>query len=226
MDITMKQETQAHRVKGRIGYAPLADQRGGVVIMLVLMILVIMTVIGIVSSDTIVTENSIIRNVGIHKQNTSLVDAALMVGLQRFMQLNQNDGTLFDWAQNNYINNINNDPPNVGDKEEFINTIWYETTFTQRCLNPGNSIDVAAIDPANVLPLISARSEDLNGTLRYAVVGWDPVPGMPLPPGDGITPTWKQGRIIAEYVSADAAGNGNGFGLIRQELGIKQQWIP
>jgi hypothetical protein len=196
--------------------------------MLVLMILAIMTVIGIVSTDTIVTENSIIRNVGIHKQNTSLVDAALMVGLQQFMQLNQNDGTLFDPAQNNYINNINNDPPNVGDPEEFINTIWYETSFTRRCLDPAlnNSIDVAAIDPANVLPLISARGEDLNGSLRYAVVGWDPVPGMPLPPGDGITPTWKQGRIIAEYVSTDAAGNGNGFGLIRQELGVKQRWIP
>jgi hypothetical protein len=194
--------------------------------MLVLMILVIMTVIGIVSSDTIVTENSIIRNVGIQKQNTNLVDAALMVGLQRFMQLNTNDGTQFDPAQWDYINDIHNDPPNVGDPEEFINTIWYETAFTRRCLDPNNSIDVAAIDPANVLPLITRRGEDLNGTLRYAVVGWEGVPGMPLPPGDGITPTWKQGRIIAEYVSADAAGNGNGFGLIRQELGIKQQWIP
>ena len=112
----------------------------------------------------------------------------------------------------------------MGDPEEFINTIWYQTTFSQRCLDANNSVDVATLNPA-ILPLITTRGEAANGTLRYAVVGWSPVPGMPVNTGTG-NPTWKQGRIITEYVSADAVGNDNGFGLIRQEMGLKRQWIP
>jgi hypothetical protein len=225
MAIKTKQYIQPYERMGRPAYALLYDQKGSVIV-LVIMILAIMTVIGIVSSDTIVTENTIIRNVGIHKQNTSLVDSALMLGLQRFMQLDTSDGSQFDPALVPWINDVNNDPPSVGDPEEFINTIWYETIFTRRCLvDANNSVDVAAIDPGNLLPLLTTRGEAANGTLRYAVVGWSPVPGMPVNTGSG-NPTWKQGRLIAEYVSADAAGDGNGFGLIREEMGLKQQWVP
>ena len=219
----IKQQVQPNMSEESPGYALLENQKGSVIV-LVLMILAIMTVIGIVSSDTLVTENAIIRNVGIHKQNTSLVDSALMIGLQRFMQLDPTDGTLFDPALNLWINDVNNNPPNMGDPEEFINTIWYQTTFSQRCLDANNSVDVATLNPA-ILPLITTRGEAANGTLRYAVVGWSPVPGMPVNTGTG-NPTWKQGRIITEYVSADAVGNDNGFGLIRQEMGLKRQWIP
>jgi hypothetical protein len=223
MTIKMKQQVLLNMSEESSLYAPLYNEKGSVIV-LVIMILAIMTVVGIVSSNTIVTENFIIRNVGIHKQNTSLVDSALMIGLQQFMQLDPTNGTLFDPALNLWINDVNNNPPSIGDPEEFINTIWYETTFSQRCLDGGNSIDVAALDP-NILPLITTRGEATNGTLRYAVVGWSPVPGMPVNTGTG-NPTWKQGRILAEYVSGDASGNGNGFGLIRQEMGLKRQWVP
>jgi hypothetical protein len=37
-------------------------------------------------------------------------------------------------------------------------------------------------------------------------------------------PIWRQGRILAEYVSADAGGKDNGFGMLREEMGIKRQW--
>ena len=188
-----------------------------------LMVLTIMTAIGIVSSNTIVTENFIIRNVGIHKQNASLVDSALMRGLQQFMQLDNNFPNLFAPGLNVWINDRT--ITTAGAPEELINTIWYEANFTRRCLNALNSIDANALPPfpPNALPLLTTRGENLNGNLRYAVVGWMPVPGMSVSVGSG-NPTWRQGRIIAEYVSADVGGNDNGFGLIRQELGVKQQW--
>ena len=190
------------------------DNQNGSVIVLALMLLAIMTVIGIVSSNTVVTEKFIMRNVGIHKQNASLVDSALMQGLQEFMQINTGNPNLFNPAASVWINDRNRNNP--GDPEFLINTIWYETVFTQRCLNAANSTD------ANTLPLLTTRGENMNRNLRYAVVGWSPVPGMSVTVGGG--PTWRQGRIIAEYVSLDGGGNGNGNGLIRKEMGVKQQW--
>ena len=194
---------------------PLDNQNGSVIVM-TLMVLAIMTVIGIVTSNTVVTENFIIRNVGIHKQNASLADSALMRGLQEFMQIDNSDPTNFHPAGSVWINDRTRNNP--GDPEELINTIWYETNFTQRCLAANNSL------AANTLPLLTTRGENLNDNLRYAVVGWEPVSGMSIKINSG-KPIMRQGRIIAEYVSADAGGNSNGFGLIRQEMGIRQKWL-
>jgi hypothetical protein len=210
---TVPNSTQPHSAAENSIFHPLNNPNGSVMV-IVLMVLTIMTAIGIVSSDMVVTENFIIRNVGIHKQNASLVDSALMRGLQEFMQLDNSIPGNFDPAPSVWINDRN--ITTVGAPEEFINTIWYETNFTRRCLNFLNSND------ANTLPLLTTRGENANGNLRYAVVGWAPVPGMSITVGGG--PTWRQGRIIAEYVSADAGGNDNGFGLVRQEMGVKQLW--
>lgn len=215
---TMQNQVQPHSATDQSISHPLDNQNGSVIV-IALMVLTIMTAIGIVSSDTIVTENFVIRNVGIHKQNASLVDSALMRGLQEFMQLDNSIPNNFDPALTVWINDRN--ITTVGAPEEFINTIWYETNFTRRSLNALNSNDANTLPP-NTLPLLTTRGENANDNLRYAVVGWEPVPGMSITIGGG--PTWRQGRIIAEYVSLDAGGNDNGFGLIRQEMGVKQQW--
>ena len=219
---TMQNQIQPHSATDQSISHPLDNQNGSVIV-IALMVLTIMTAIGIVSSGTIVTENFVIRNVGIHKQNASLVDSALMRGLQEFMQLDNSIPNNFDPALRVWINDRN--ITTVGAPEEFINTIWYETNFTRRCLNALNSndanISLVTLLP-DTLPLLTTRGENANGNLRYAVVGWEPVPGMSITIGGG--PTWRQGRIIAEYVSLDAGGNDNGFGLIRQEMGVKQLW--
>ena len=196
---------------------PSGNQNGSVIV-LVLMVLVIMTLIGITSTNTVVTENVIIRNVGIHKQNVNLLESALTQGLQEFMQIPVNDPVNFDpalspWAV--WINDINNTAPGVGDPEEFINTIWYETNFTRRCLDATNSNDAS-----NSLVLMQDRGENANANLRYAVVGFAPDPESDLM-GPTIT---GLGRILAEYVSTDAGNNDNGFGLMRMEIGVKQEW--
>ena len=200
---------------------PLKNQNGSVIV-LTLMVLVIMTVIGIVSSDTIVTENLILRNVGIRKQNVNLVDATLMQGLQEFMQIPDGNPNNFNtnFSTTDWLNDRNRNNPL--DNEFLINTIWYETNFTQQCLDANNSRN------ANTLPLLAMRGENANGNLRYAVVGWEPVDygaggseSLVMNPG---APMWRAGRLLAEYVSADALNNDNGFGLLRMELGLKRQW--
>ena len=50
------------------------DNQQGSVIVLVLLVLTIMTVLGIVSSDSVVTENFIVRNVGIHQHGRRVTD--------------------------------------------------------------------------------------------------------------------------------------------------------
>ena len=80
----------------RVDAGQVMDNQQGSVIVLVLLVLTIMTVLGIVSSDSVVTENFIVRNVGIHQQNVSILDSALMVGLQQFMQISDADAGNFD----------------------------------------------------------------------------------------------------------------------------------
>ena len=72
------------------------DNQNGSVLVLTLMITAIIAIIAVASSDMVVTENFIMRNVGIHKENVNLVESALMVGLQRFMQIPDNDPDNFD----------------------------------------------------------------------------------------------------------------------------------
>lgn len=200
---------------------PVIDNQRGSVIVFVLMVLVALTVIGIVSSDTVITEKFIVRNVGIHKQNASLVDSALMIGLQQVMQLDNNDGDNFDpdAVLDDWLNNDDTDWT-AGTAD------WYEASFTDRCLDGNNSRDA---NSANNLPLMDDRGENALPNLRYAVVGWGPldftVTGGSTSLVVGSGPVWHSGQVIAEYVSEDAGGDGNGFGLIRGELGVRQLWV-
>jgi Tfp pilus assembly protein PilX len=202
--------------QGGMPRGPIANQNGSVMI-LALLVMTVMMVIAISSSDTVVTENFIMRNVGIYRQNLNLVDAALMEGLQRFMHLADNDPDNFDpdISNTDWINNRNT---------PWTTAVWYQTGFADQQLNNNNSMDVTT----NNLAVLNARGEDANGVLRCAVVGWEPVTfstggSTSLVVGTG-TAIWRQGRILAEYVSEDAGGNDNGFGMLRMELGVKRPW--
>ena len=97
----------------------LTDQNGSVMVM-VLLLLTIMTVIAIVSSDSQITENFIVRNLAIRKQNVFLLDSAIMRGYQEFMQIPDIDAANFDpnaGLNAAWINDINNNPPAGGDPE-------------------------------------------------------------------------------------------------------------
>ncbi|MGD9307729.1 MAG: hypothetical protein PVG51_01250 [Desulfosarcina sp.] len=195
---------------------PLGNQDGSVMI-LALLIMAVMTVLVVTSSDTVVTENYIIRNAGMHKQNVNLVETALMVGLQTFMQIPDNDPDNFDPDASNtdWIN-----PRGAG----WTNATWYNRGNVQTLLNVNNSIDANA---AGTIATLIDRGEAANDVLRCAVVGWAPVTygtgGSESLVVSG-KPVWHGGRILGEYVSADAGGNDNGNGFLRMELGVRRQW--
>jgi Tfp pilus assembly protein PilX len=195
-------------------FAPIDNQNGSVLV-LTLMIMVIMAIIGIASTNTVVTENLIIRNIGIHKENVHIVEAALMEGLQTFIQMDVSNPALFDPDASNtdWINNRNT---------AWTTGAWYNRNDVSTMLNANNSTATNA-----GLDRLNNRGEAGNNVLRYALVGWEP---LTLGTGGSASlvvsgkPVWHAGRLIGEYVSADAGGNDNGNGFMRMELGIRQQW--
>lgn len=203
---SIKTDPQNHR------FHPINNQNGSVLV-LTLMIMVIMAVIGIASTDTVVTENFIMRNVGIHKENINIVEAALMEGLQTFMQIPDSNPANFDPNASNtdWINNRT---------DAWTTANWYNTGDVSTLLNANNSLS------ANALDTLGNRGE-ANAVLRYAVVGWEPSKiatggSESLVVGGGAV--WHDGRILGEYVSTDGGGNDNGNGWLRMELGVKRQW--
>jgi Tfp pilus assembly protein PilX len=195
---------------------PMANDNGSVMV-LALMVMAVMMVIAIASSDTVVTENYIIRNVGIHKENLNLVESALVMGLQDFMQILDNNPANFepDLSNTDWINNRT---------DAWTTGAWYNRGDVSTMLNANNSRD--ANNPA-FLGTLATRGEAANGVLRYAVVGWAPwtfATGGSTSLKMGTGPTWRTGRILGEYVSADAGGADNGNGMLRMELGVRRQW--
>ncbi len=198
------------------------DNQNGSVMVLALMIMAIMMVIGISSSDTAITENFIIRNVGIHKENVNLVESALMRGLQEFMQIPDNDPDNFDPDISN-IDWINNRTT------AWTTGAWYNRGDASTMLNANNSINPNEDGiGANRMATLATRGEAANGGLRCAIVGWEPViwatgGSSSLVVGAGAI--WHAGRVLGEYVSVDAGLiNDNGNGMLRMELGLRRQW--
>lgn len=176
---------------------PLRNQNGSIM-MITLMILVIITVIGLMSSDTIVTENAIIRNQAIYKQNVNMVDAALMEGLQMVTQ----------WAHSDPAIKVT-DPPSlvwVNDNASTLattTTAWYAVNSSTAVLTAANSIAI------NTPQTLIDRGEQAMGLLRIAFVGWDKAGTSLVLPSKAV---WK-GRLLAEYVSPT-------YGVMRMEIGV------
>lgn len=193
---------------------PVSNQNGSI-ILIAMMVLVIMTVIGLMSSQTVVTENLIIRNQGIYKKNVNMVEAAIMESLQRFMQLDPDDQDMVNVNASSYawVNNMN---------DAWAAVDWYTPDTSALILNAGNSMAIAT--PADLV----LREEAATGNLRTAFVGWDVVA---LPGGGSESlgigsndPVWREGRIIGEYASR-AGGADHGFGMLRMEIGVKRRIV-
>lgn len=193
---------------------PFLNQNGSI-ILIALMVLVIMTVIGLMSSRTVVTENFIIRNQGIYKQNVNMVEAAIMETLQRFMQLEPDDANIVNVNASalTWINDIN---------DSWAATDWYTET-SALILNAANSMTI--VTPADLIQ----RGEAATGNLRTAFVGWEIVA---LPGGGSESlgigsndPVWREGRLIGEYASRTVGGTDHGYGMLRMEIGVKRRIV-
>lgn len=179
-----------------------ANENGSIITM-VLLILAIMTVIGIMSADTVIKENFILRNAGIYKQNVNLVEAAVMEGLQEVIEIDPSDPANFDPEEvaDDWI---------VSDENDWVNEDWYDADTIGRLLDANNSRAPEYDDDSGIL---QARGEDGDERLRITLVGWR---------GEGslkaTQPTPKVGRILAEYVS------GGQFGMLRMEVGVERKF--
>lgn len=192
------------------------NNQDGSIILVAMMVLVIMTVIGLMSSSTVVTENFIIRNEAIHRQNMNMVEAAMMEQLQQFMQLQPNNPNIVDVNTSGlaWINNI---------KDAWAANTWYAGDSSARILDVANSIDI------NTSQNLADRGEAAAGNLRAAFVGWDIVQ---LPEGGSESlgvgankAVWRRGRLLAEYVSRNAGGEDHGYGMLRMEIGVKRRIV-
>ena len=84
----------------------------GSAIVVTLMILMVVTIIGVSSTNTTTVELQIVRNDGIYKQNLYLAEAAAQEGIQRIWNLSRTDPFLLERKAPVWLNDI--DMSNLG----------------------------------------------------------------------------------------------------------------
>lgn len=191
-------------------FSSLASNQEGSIIIIALMVLVIMTVIGLISSDTVVTENFIIRNQGIYKQNVNMVESAMMEGYQTLMQT-PNDELDVDASTTDWLLPIS---PSLDNE-------WYQLNQSELVLDENTAMNI--ITPQ---PLVD-RGENGESNLLVSFVGWETLTyaeggSGSLVTGPGFPAEVKEGRILGEYISRDTENANNGFGMLRMEMGVRQ----
>jgi type II secretory pathway pseudopilin PulG len=202
----------------RISQNPLNNQNGSV-ILVAIMLLALMTIIAISASSTAITESFIIRNVAIHKQNVSLVEAAALQLAQDAL-LNIREPANENLAESSPVREpyiiTDTEWETSGKKDD-----WYDFGTT----NIGRVLDDPDDDPTTFpqyiepelttdMTLIEDVRGDTGAPLRIALVGWESAPGSSL---RSTMPTRKRARVMAEYMSED-------FGMTRLELGIEREY--
>jgi len=85
----------------------------GSAIVVAVMILMVVTIIGVSSTNTTTVELQIVRNDGIYKQNLYLAEAAAQEGIQRIWNVSRTDPFLLErkapvWLNDIDMSNINN----------------------------------------------------------------------------------------------------------------------
>lgn len=190
------------------------DNQNGSVIVVTLLVLALMTIIGISSSNTVIQELFITRNVGFYKQNIYIGESVINEAIQDLlitswdsdpdvrMQLLPNQTTLNwvhnlqEWEDNNMLDD------------------WYDPESTDRFLDVdggGNPIFRVPLSVQNDdLETINIRGEKADTPLRYAVVlNRDDDESL-----KETNPLIKlKGQIMCEYISIN--------GMVRMEAGVR-----
>ncbi len=207
---------------------PVCRQEGSVIVV-VLMLLVIMSIIGVASTNTTVTENFIVRNSSIRKQNLHLADALAAEANQRVIDFAYDDPDFPDaFLTHEDIDPDLTDLIWVHDKDEWETNghkaDWYNPVHAGRVLDKDNSeAPQSLIDNTNsgIARILSKRGEwdfgtpdDEESPIRYALVGWDHITEGGESITEGASEEIKKGSILVEYVSKD-------YGVIRLVVGVR-----
>lgn len=196
----------------------------GSIILIVLMLLTLMSVVGISSTNTTVTENLIVRNSAIRKQNLHMVDAVAMEAYQIVMDAAAYDNpydpdeffSLQDDLYNADISNLDWFHDIKTWESDGNQAKWYDTAAWGRILTAANSEAPQSILNMDVLTDRGEPTNAANSPIRYAFAGWETVPGG----GESIgvnkpgSEVIEIGHIFVEYVSAR-------FGIMRLVVGLK-----
>ncbi|MDO9264770.1 MAG: pilus assembly PilX N-terminal domain-containing protein [Desulfosalsimonadaceae bacterium] len=213
----------------------ICDENGSIIV-IVVMLLALMSIIGISSTNTTITENLIVRNAGIRKENLHMVDAVAAEAYQRVNDVEYSDPA--DPTAFLTVDEILPEMPGhfvwVHDKDVWQTSgnlaDWYDRDFVGRVLVAGNSavpesiFDPTSVDPDedNKIMVINNRGEwagdPANSPIRYALVGWEFVTeGESIVVNQPGAPTLKRANLLVEYVSED-------FGVMRLIVGIKKEF--
>ncbi len=199
--------------------------QNGSIMVIVLMLLVIMSLIGIASINTSVTENFIVRNAAIRKQNVLMADSVAGEVLQQILDAgivdaDVDDPPLLTEAQ---INPQGAPLPWVHGHDTLLTDAgftyadWYSQTLGP-LLDAGNSDTPWAItkdDGTGISEILKQRGELATSPPRYALIGWVPVTGGSLKMTTAIR---GAGRVLVEYMSDD-------FGVVRLTVGVERWFL-
>ena len=216
----------------------------GSMIVIVLMLLTIMSIIGIASTNTTVTENFIVRNTSIRKQNLQMLDA---VAIEVFQNINDSSFYLDDIAR--YLEPQQTNPKRTPHYEWALDRDlwlgagnlyedWYDPTSAGRMLvgagdliipNKNSEVPqsiISGVDDSGIGQILNERGEFPPNAdaspIRYALVGWtfDPSSADNLNIGgaSGQFPMYTA-NILTEYVSED-------YGVMRLIVGLKKRQDP
>jgi len=219
---------------GKPVHNPLANQSGSV-ILLAMLILLLMTIIGISATNTSITESYIIRNVGIHKQNISMVESAALELAQDVLfnvEEPPNDNLAETAVQPNRKDYIVPDTDwedavghQFGTTGMSYNDAWYDPTTTGRVIDdPDND---PTTFPSYVVPGDAFFGDPKNAEVVSPSVALTQAGGIlnirgeaadtlrmvlvgweaaPLSSKKITKATRKRGWVRAEYISDDGSG--------------------
>lgn len=194
------------------------NSQNGSIIVVVVMLLAIMSIIGIASTNSTVTESFIVRNVGLRKQNLHLADAVVVEALQQVVDAGLNGDNMLRIDEISPLSATALDWVNDKDVWETDGNLaaWHNPNTTGRILDTSNSAVPESILNGNI-EVVNDRgewSDADNSPIRYAMVGWESVPGSSL---KVTAATRRSAHILTEYVS-------DKFGLIRLDVGVERNF--
>lgn len=215
----------SHRPSGKDKGCPadpiLPDEKGSAIVIAVL-VLALMSIIGIASTNLTITESFITRNTAIRKQTQHMADAVALEACQRVLDAGYNDS-------NSYALDT------INPSEAPFDWIHYHGTWdwsdwndpeSYRLLNPNNSNTPQSLSrhfddsvTEGVAAVLSERGE-LGGSLddspiRYALVGWQPLPGDSIKESeDG---RLRSADLLVEYASPT-------YGIMRLTVGVRKRF--
>lgn len=203
----------------------------GSMILIALMVLTLMSIIGIASINTVVTESFIVRNAAIRKQNIQLADAVAGEALQRVLDAGLLNNSANDDPSDLELELSPQDPshltwvldPAVWDASGNADD-WWNPAFAGRLLDATNSeaptILTRDIDGAMRNLLITRGEWTVGGDpddspVRYALLGWRAAPGSSL---KLTVASRRAGEVLTEYVS-------DTHGVTRLAIGLERDFF-